>query len=78
MGTTSERSWGGKLVLGGILLGLIVAGVVAAPQLAARFSTSDKNKFAHLLTDIAYRGPFLLTVSIQGNLDSQKNVTVSS
>lgn len=30
------------------------------------------------MTDVATRGPFLLTVNLKGNLDSQQNVTVSS
>ncbi len=31
-----------------------------------------------MVTDVAYRGPFLLTVNLKGNLDSQQNVTVKS
>ncbi|MGD9853974.1 MAG: HlyD family efflux transporter periplasmic adaptor subunit [Planctomycetaceae bacterium] len=73
-----SRSWSGRLLIGGIAVGVIAAAVVGGPRLVKRFSAAERNKFAHLLTDIAFRGPFLLTVSIQGNLDSQQNVTVSS
>ena len=31
-----------------------------------------------MVTDVATRGPFLLTVNVKGNLDSQQNVTVTS
>ncbi len=43
-----------------------------------KFAGSDGNEFSHLVTDTAFRGPFLLTVNVKGNLDSQQNVTVSS
>ncbi len=60
------------------LVAVIAAAIFAGPRLWERLSPSEGDDFAHLLTDVAFRGPFLLTVNIQGNLDSQKNVTVNS
>lgn len=70
--------WSGRLLIGGILIGVVVAAVLGARPVVNQFTSSDKDKYKHLLTDIAHRGPFLLTVDIQGNLDSQQNVTVNS
>ncbi len=66
------------MLLAAGLVAVIAVALFAAPRLWEGISPSEGDDYAHLLTDVAYRGPFLLTVNIQGNLDSQKNATVTS
>ncbi len=66
------------MLLAAGLVAAIAIALFAGPRLWERLSPSKGDGYAHLLTDVAYRGPFLLTVNIQGNLDSQKNATVDS
>ena len=73
-----SRGWTGRLVAGGILLGVIIAAIIARPTSWTLFDRSDGEDYSHLVTDVARRGPLLVTVNVQGNLDSQQNVTVSS
>ncbi len=68
----------GRVLFAGGLIAVVAVAFFAGPRLWERLSPSEGDDFAHLLTDVAFRGPFLLTVNIQGNLDSQKNVTVNS
>lgn len=70
--------WGRKLLLFVIICGLGAGTWAARPMLQERFSRGEENQFAHLVTEVARTGPFLVTANIQGNLDSQSNAILTS
>lgn len=74
----SSSRWKGALMLLAIVGAVGAAIWAAAPAIQDRFSESDKDKYAHLITETARRAPFLVTANIQGNLDSQGNAILSS
>jgi HlyD family secretion protein len=70
--------WSGKVWLVLILVGLCLGAWAATPLLKSQFAESSEEKFAHLITEQARKGPLLVTVNVQGNLDSQNNAILSS
>jgi len=74
----SSRGWGAKILVLALIGGLGAALWAARPMIAERLGGGDEEEFAHLVTEPARMGPFLVTANIRGSLDSQGNAILTS
>ena len=71
--------WTTLLVLGALsLAGAVWAGTVKPTEWLSRWVGPSKTDFSHLSTKVAEKKSFLISLSVQGYLDSLGNATLSS
>lgn len=58
--------------------GAAIAGVMLKPELLSSLRSSGNRKNTDLITEVATRGPFLISLTVQGHLDSRQNATLVS
>ncbi len=70
-------SWTGKLVMLTFLIGLLAAIAMARQAWLQNLTSPKGGGNAHLVTQPARRGPFLISLSVQGHVDSRRDPHVA-